>query len=237
MDIKTIAAILAGIFRSPAAAPSVAPAVPAPVAPALNLKAFYDTIRPSIPLTAQNVQGFDFVLTRGASYKVSRNHLAYILATAYWETAKTMQPVREAFWLDKPDVARGDRIRAANATIKRYFPYYGRGYVQLTWDYNYAKATKYFREVLKIDVDFVKNPDLVMNPEYSLLILFVGMKEGWFTGKSLFDYIDDLDEPDAEDLREFANARRIVNGTDKQIEIGKLGLIFERGLKAAGYNG
>jgi predicted chitinase len=148
-----------------------------------------------------------------------------------------MQPVREAYWLDKPDVARGDRVRAANATIKRYFPYYGRGYVQLTWDYNYVKATKYFREVLKIDVDFVKNPDLVMVPEYAIIILFVGMKEGWFTGKSLYDYIDDLDEADSEDLREFANARRIINGTDKQVEIGKLGLIFERGLKAAGYNG
>jgi len=235
MDLKTIAAALAALFSGPAAAPTAAPAVPAPVAPALNLKAFYDAIRSSIPLTATNVQGFDFVLTRGASYKVPRNHLAYVLATAYWETAKTMQPVREAFWLDKPDVARGDRIRAANATIKRYFPYYGRGYVQLTWDYNYVKATKYFRDVLKIDVDFVKNPDLVMVPEYAIIILFVGMKEGWFTGKSLYDYIDGLDEADSEDLREFTNARRIVNGTDKQIEIGKLALIMERGLKAAGY--
>lgn len=202
----------------------------------MNLKAFYDTIRKSIALTSENVKGFDFILGKASEYQVSLNHLAYILATTYWETAHTMQPVREAYWLDKPDVARGDRIRAANATIKRYFPFYGRGYVQLTWDYNYVKATKYFRDVLKLDVDFVANPDLVMHPEYAVIILFVGMKEGWFTGKSLFDYIDGIDEPDAEDLREFINARRIINGTDKQTEIGKLALIFERGLKAARYS-
>ena len=30
-----------------------------------------------------------------------RNQLAYLLATAFWETARTMQPVVEAFWLSE----------------------------------------------------------------------------------------------------------------------------------------
>ena len=30
-----------------------------------------------------------------------RNQAAYILATAYWETARTMHPVVEAYWLSE----------------------------------------------------------------------------------------------------------------------------------------
>ncbi len=65
--------------------------------------------------------------------------------------------------------------------------FWGRGYVQLTWETNYAKATKRLRELglIDADVDFVKTPDLVMKPEYALPILFVGMNEGWFTGRKL----------------------------------------------------
>jgi putative chitinase len=66
--------------------------------------------------------------------------------------------------------------------------------------------------------------------------MFLGMEQGFYTGKSLDDYIDDIDESDDEDLREFANARRIVNGTDKQVTIGKLALRFERALKAGKYD-
>jgi len=49
------------------------------------------------------------------------------------------------------------------------------------------------------------------------------------------DYLDGIDESDAEDLREFINSRRVVNGTDKAALIGGYALAFERALKAAGY--
>lgn len=49
------------------------------------------------------------------------------LGTIAIETAHTFEPVEEAFWLD-------DAWRYANL---RYAPYWGRGYIQLTWDYNY----------------------------------------------------------------------------------------------------
>jgi hypothetical protein len=32
---------------------------------------------------------------------VSLKHASYILATAFWETARTMHPVREAYWLSE----------------------------------------------------------------------------------------------------------------------------------------
>lgn len=185
----------------------------------MELKRFYDSIRKDIQLTEANIAGFDKVLAYLEQHEDNLQQAANIVATAFWETGRTMQPVKEAFWLSED-------WRKKNL---RYFPYYGRGYAQLTWDYNYKKASDYF------GVDFVKNPDLVMKPEYAMPILVVGMNEGWFTGKKLDDYIDAIDEDDKEDLREFTNARRIVNGTDKQIEIGKLSLVFERGLKAAGY--
>jgi hypothetical protein len=153
---------------------------------------------------------------------VSLPKLAYILATAAWETNHTFEPVKEAYYL-------GGK-KAENYRKKlRYYPYYGRGFVQLTWKENYLKASKYFGK------DFVANPDEVMEPETSALILVVGMLEGWFTGKALKDYIDDLDESDKEDFLEFYNARRIINGMDKANDIAVLAEKYEKELREAGY--
>lgn len=185
----------------------------------MDKKKFYDTIRPKVNLTTQNVMGMDKVLDYLELHEDNINQAAYILATAWWETGQTMMPIREAYWLS-------EGWRKKNF---RYYPYYGRGYVQLTWDYNYKKASDYF------GIDFVKNPDLVMEPEYALPILIVGMNEGWFTGKDLDDYIDNIDESDSEDLKEYKNARRIVNGTDKAQTIANLSIIFEHGLRVGGY--
>ena len=113
-------------------------------------------------------------------------HTAYILATALHETAHTMKPVREAFWLS-------EGWRSNNL---RYYPWYGRGYVQLTWEYNYRRATK------EIGVDLIANPDSAMNPKNAAKILVIGCVEGWFTGKKLSDYSN------------YADMRIVVNGTD-----------------------
>jgi hypothetical protein len=56
-----------------------------------------------------------------------------------------------------------------------------------------------------------------------------------YTGKDLDDSIDLIDESDDEDFREMVKARNIVNGKDRAQEIAKLGLRFERALKAGGY--
>lgn len=183
----------------------------------MNTQKFYAVVRGAFgPLKQQQVDGFNLILNEAVRRKVRLDSLAYILATVWHETAFTMQPIKEM---------GGERYLKS----KKYWPYFGRGYVQLTWEYNYKKASDVF------GVDFVKNPDLVMQPKYALPILFVGMEEGWFTGKDLDDYLDGVDEDDKEDLREFSNARRIINGTDKQVEIGKIALVFERALKAGEY--
>src|SRR5690606_17856785 len=65
--------------------------------------------------------------------------------------------------------------------------YRGRGHVQLTGKDNYIRATAKLRS-LGYDVDLVKNPDDANRPEIAPLILFLGMEEGWFTGRKLADF-------------------------------------------------
>ncbi|MEE2953248.1 MAG: glycoside hydrolase family 19 protein [Pseudomonadota bacterium] len=188
----------------------------------MDRKRFYDVARQGIgALTQANVDGFERYLNEAWRRNTALDRLAYILATVFWETGRTMQPVREAFQL-------GSRAEAYRKRL-RYYPWYGRGDIQLTWEGNYRKAGD------AIGIDLIANPDAALEPQNAVKIAFEGMEQGWFTGKELEDYLDGVDEDDEEDLREFANARRVVNGTDKQIDIGKLALTFEAALRAAGY--
>ena len=107
------------------------------------------------------------------------------MATIQHETAATFQPIAEYGGASRP-----------------YAPYYGRGYVQLTWKYNYAKYSD------KLHQDYVSNPNEVMQPDVSLFVIVDGMKNGVFTGKTLGDYISG-------DHVDFVNARRIINGMDR----------------------
>jgi hypothetical protein len=149
------------------------------------------------------------IVTECAKNGLLRNECAYVLATAYHETAHTMKPVREY---------GGEKYLKS----KKYYPYVGMGYVQLTWKENYEKASRV------LGVDFVKNPQLLLQPKYAAPILIIGMKQGWFTKKKLSDYIT---------LRtsDFVNARRIVNGTDKAELIAGYAKEYDKLLKAEGY--
>jgi len=138
-----------------------------------------------------------------------RNQAAYVLATAWHETAHTMKPVREY---------GGEKYLKS----KKYYPYVGMGYVQLTWKRNYELAST------KFGVDFVANPKWLLEPKYAAPILVTGSKEGWFTGKKLSDYIT-LQKSD------FVNARRIINGTDKASLIAGFAEQYDTQLKAIGY--
>lgn len=123
------------------------------------------------------------------------SQIAYILATVEHETAGSFQPVRESYYLGEP------KAEAHRKTL-RYYPYYGRGYVQLTWDYNYRKYSTL------TGLDLVNHPDLVMRPDVSLFVLTDGMKRGVFTGVSLEDFM-------VNERLDFVKARKIINGTDK----------------------
>lgn len=117
---------------------------------------------------------------------------AYVLATVQHETAHTWRPVKEAYWLSE----------AWRKAHLRYYPYYGRGYVQLTWIFNYLKYGNL------LGLDLVKNPDLALEPKTAAFILVHGFKNGTFTGHRLETHVNS-------DQTDFINARRCINGLDK----------------------
>jgi len=120
------------------------------------------------------------------------SQIAYVLATVQHETNNTFKPVREAYWLN-------EEWRRKNL---RYYPYYGRGYVQLTWDYNYKK----YGDILGINL--LDNPDKVMDPNLALFILVDGMSKGRFTSRKLGTYVNGS-------KTDFIGARDVVNPGDK----------------------
>lgn len=138
-----------------------------------------------------------------------RNQAAYVLATAWHETAHTMKPVREY---------GGE----AYLRSKKYYPYVGMGFVQLTWLENYKKASK------ELGVDFVSDPKKLLQPVYSAEILVIGSRDGWFTGKKLSDYITLAKS-------NYVSARRIINGTDKALLIAGYAKEYNLDLKRIGY--
>lgn len=133
----------------------------------------------------------DAIITNARAFGFCASQIAYILATVQHETGNTFAPIREGFTVS-------DVWRARNF---RYYPYYGRGYVQLTWFNNYQK----YSELLNLDL--VSNPDRAMRPDIALFILLHGMKYGTFTGVSLNNYTRG-------GKTDFVNARRVINGMD-----------------------
>lgn len=184
-------------------------------------------------LTESQVAEINFIVDAMDKDKsISYSQGAYVLATTWWETAKTMLPISEygkgkgrpyGTWYknSKDQLYTFKDGSKTKAYLQESYPhlYYGRGYVQLTWFDNYEKASK------KLNHDFLSNPDDVMKKEYAIQILLTGMKEGWFTGKKLSDYI-------YQSKKDYVSARRIINGSDKAQKIAEIALIFERALRS-----
>lgn len=156
-------------------------------------------------LKQSQVDGFNAILDAINSYgspATKPAYAAYMLATAWHETAATMLPIAE---YGKGKGRRyGKRVDVHGGHYSDSLPiYYGRGYVQLTWLTNYVFMKN------RLGVDFVNNAELALVPKHAADIMITGMLEGSFTGKSLSKYIKyGL-------YNEFISARRIINGTDR----------------------
>lgn len=145
--------------------------------------------------------------------------LAYMLATTYHETAHRMRPITEYGQRSYFDRYEG-RKDLGNTVKGDGYLFRGRGYVQLTGRRNYTLASR------KLGVDLVGAPDRALEPTLAAAIMFVGMAEGWFTGKGLGDYINAAET-------DYLNARRIINGTDKALLIAGYAEAFHKALVAA----
>jgi hypothetical protein len=160
------------------------------------------------PLTALQQQGAQALVAQFSLLgDGSTAHLAYVLATAWHETATRMQPIREF------GLGRGHSYGRPDHTGQ--VPY-GRGFVQLTWDHNYAKAD----QRLGLGGALVRNYDLALQLDIASKIIVRGMIEGWFTGRKLSSYTD------------FVDMRRIINGTDRAALVASYARVFLPALQA-----
>lgn len=179
---------------------------------------FFASVRAQIgPLKQSQVDGFNALLT--ATIGLRTEWRAYILATAWHETAFTMQPIIErggkSYFNQYDPKHNPKKAKALGNTLPGDgYKYRGRGYVQITGRANYDKASR------ACGVDMVADPELALNPQIAAKIIVRGMTEGWFTGKELSDYSN------------YTDMRRIVNGTDKAASIASYAVKFERALKA-----
>ena len=113
-------------------------------------KKLFDTTREPLfrgRITQDQVDGINFLVKACREKNFRPSWIAYVLATAYHETAKTMQPIKEFgghdYFMRMYDVSGRNPERArrmGNTNIGDGPRYCGRGYVQLTWKVNYDKA-------------------------------------------------------------------------------------------------
>lgn len=171
----------------------------------MNMEYFFERVKRAVfggRLTARQVDGMNQILAyRDAKWpKMPDAELAYLLATVVHETAFEMQPIKE----------RGGQKYLQS---KPYWPFFGRGLVQITWERNY----KLFK---------VSPPDKALEWPTALDIAFRGMILGMFTGKKLADYI-------GEGKCDYVAARRIINGTDRARLVAGYARAFQDALKQA----
>jgi putative chitinase len=198
----------------------------------IDHSAFFDHVRRTLfdgALSAGQRQRLALILDRGQKHLTgpgARPSLAYVLATAYHETGRTMQPIRERG--GKAYLTRNYDVRGANPKRARAngntapgdgIRYAGRGFVQLTWRSNYRRIGDL------LGIDLVESPDKALDPAIAALILVRGMQEGWFTGRKLADYFTDVGA-------QWVQARRIVNGLDRASLIAGYAQAFDTALQA-----
>lgn len=160
-------------------------------------------------LTVKQVKGLNSFLDAIEQFDLNTRELAYLFATCYHETAHTFLPIEE--------YGKGKGKKYGKAVNGK--KYYGRGYVQLTWDFNYERATKELVKQCPTIVqsvqartgqrfDLLQYPEQAMETDVACAVLVLGSQQGWFTGKKLSDYINN-------NQCDYINARRIINGTDR----------------------
>ncbi|WP_370868990.1 hypothetical protein [Ectorhizobium quercum] len=202
----------------------------------INRRFFFDNARERLfhgRLRAGQVEGMAAILDRFEETMPEGDDrwLAYMLATAFHETAETMQPVRETLAAsDARAIAILDDAFARGRLKSVKTPYWrpdkdgrswlGRGFVQLTHRRNYEAMSR------ATGIDLVAAPERAMEMAVAVTILFRGMIDGSFTGRRLADAFSPAKE-------DWTGARRIINGTDRAALIAGYGRIFYAGISYA----
>jgi putative chitinase len=112
------------------------------------------------------------------------------------ETAHTWEPVLEAFWMS-------EAWRRANL---RYWPFVGRGFVQLTWLANYQRFSRFVSAILGRPIDLAATPALAMVPEIAAAVLAAYFVHHPSDDANLI--------PSAARRGDWTEVRRLVQGAD-----------------------
>jgi putative chitinase len=179
-------------------------------------------------MSMAQVEGHDALLDYWEAHHSKKDDrwLAYMLATAYHETGRILQPVEENLNYSAerllavfphrftPQEARayarhperianriyGGRLGNRNEASGDGWLYRGRGLVQITGRANYE------------NFKLAQDPARALDPDTAIRLLVEGSIAGSYTGKSLADYFRG-DEAD------WVNARKIINRLDRAIDI------------------
>ena len=203
-------------------APPLPPPVPLPVAPLRTLDGKRELFKPEMffaavkaitgPLNQIQVDTINGLLAGASHWSVA--WLAYGLATA-WHEAR-LKPI--------PEIGKG-RGRYYGKPGKHFGQVpYGRGLVQLTHDTNFEWADA----ALGLNGSLLRNFDRALEPAIASRILVLGMETGAFTGKALRHYLSG----EVGTFEQFRQARRIINGTDRDKLIAGYAEKFQAALLA-----
>jgi putative chitinase len=176
------------------------------------------------PFKAGALDGIQKIVDYGNRQGVTREQLAYILATVWHETAGWMQPIREGAVRYGPTYSDAAAQRAvaaiyakgiitwnyAKVSPKTGKSYYGRGLCQITHEENYAKFSPI------VGVDLVKDPDKALE------------WKGMFRKDESLATIDGVNTKD-----DWYEARDIINGDKRKngVAIANIAAVFYAALR------
>lgn len=184
----------------------------------MNTTAFYDVVRPALfgsKMKPSQVEGIEALL--GAACELDdERQVAYLLATAYHETSKTMQPARE------PGQGAGKDYGRKLTRMRRPYDapdhlYYGRGLMPLRWYENYERLGR------AIGANLLHEPEQAMELGTACRVLVTGMSRGLFTGVRLDTYFN-------HEREDWQQARKIINDLDCADRIAGYARVFYKGL-------
>ena len=188
-------------------------------------KIFFDELREHQfdgSLSQGQVDNINCILNAWDKYKPQSDprFIAYSLGTVYRECGSHMNPVEEN------GHGRGKKYGKPTGKFKQV--YFGRGYVQLTWDYNYKFADEKLHElgILGTSVSLLREPELALKQEIAAPILVLGMIEGWFNHRKLSDFFVGT-------RSDWVDARTIINGHDHAQLVASYGMTFYHALTTA----